>query len=220
MSFTWDNLLLAKRFREKSSEKRNSTDCRSEFKKDFDTVCNSTIIRRLQDKAQVFPLEKDDYARTRLTHSIEVMSIAESLGLHSIITIKNYGNKYLGDHLSKEDKKEVKKKIQDIPTILKTASLLHDIGNPPFGHLGERIMGDWFEHNLGKLVFNKDSLLVYSDSAEPEKTLRYLFKGRFADDLKHFDGNAQLFRHVTKLNIVVDDHGMNLSFPVMATFMK
>ena len=64
----WDKLLAPKRFRELSSVPKRNSDSRSPFKKDFDTVCNSTVLRRLQDKAQVFPLEQEDYARTRLTH--------------------------------------------------------------------------------------------------------------------------------------------------------
>lgn len=79
----WFKLLNEKRFRDKETVPRTDSDKRSAFKKDFDTVCNSTILRRLQDKAQVFPLESEDYARTRLTHSIEVMSIAESLGVQT-----------------------------------------------------------------------------------------------------------------------------------------
>lgn len=69
--------------------KRHQLIAEVRLKKDFDTVCNSTILRKLQDKAQVFPLESEDYARTRLTHSIEVMSIAEGLGVHAINVIKN-----------------------------------------------------------------------------------------------------------------------------------
>ena len=207
----WSKLLLEKRFREKETVARTESDKRSAFKKDFDTVCNSTILRRLQDKAQVFPLESEDYARTRLTHSIEVMSIAESLGVQTSGIILELEND-LDD--------ETKKRINDIPHILKTAALLHDMGNPPFGHLGERIIGDWFKENLGNLAFNSDKQLVFNTSAEAKETLEYILKGLHAEDLKHFEGNAQLFRLVTKLSLVVDEHGMNLSFPVLATFIK
>lgn len=91
----WEKLLAAKRIREKSSVTRTSGDSRSPFKKDFDTVCNSTILRRLQDKAQVFPLEEGDYARSRLTHSIEVLSIAESLGIKAKEIIRKKQYRYL-----------------------------------------------------------------------------------------------------------------------------
>ena len=73
----WNKLLAPVRMR-KTSMPKTKYDYRSPFKKDFDTICNSSVLRRLQDKAQVFPLEEEDYARTRLTHSIEVLSIAES----------------------------------------------------------------------------------------------------------------------------------------------
>lgn len=87
----WDTLLTPKRRRERSSVAKATSDFRSPFKKDFDTICNSTILRRLQDKAQVFPLEEEDYARSRLTHSIEVLSIAQSLGIEikKIVTIQS-----------------------------------------------------------------------------------------------------------------------------------
>ncbi|MBR4910442.1 MAG: dNTP triphosphohydrolase [Clostridia bacterium] len=214
----WSNLLQPIRSRQTESVPKSPNDNRSPFKKDFDTVCNSTILRRLQDKAQVFPLEKEDYARTRLTHSIEVMSICESLGYQAISIILSKDEKYISE--SKDKENETKKLINDIPFILKTAALLHDMGNPPFGHLGEEVIGEWFRKNLGKLSFNSDKELVFNSSSEPKETLEYLFKGSYAEDLKHFEGNAQLLRLVTKLCFVVDDNGMNLSFPVMASFIK
>ncbi len=213
----WDKLLKTERFRHKNTVPKAKNDNRTPFKKDFDTVCNSTILRRLQDKAQVFPLEKEDYARTRLTHSIEAMSIAESLGFQVVDIIEQKGT-FLSEDTTKTF--DDIKYIREIPYILKTAALLHDMGNPPFGHLGERIIGDWFKNNLGNYVFNSDNLLVYNPGGESKKSLEYLLKGRYAEDLKHFEGNAQLFRLVNKLCLVVDQLGMNLTFPVMATFIK
>ncbi len=217
----WDKLLVPSRFRSTPSVAAAHSDSRSPFKKDFDTVCNSTILRRLQDKAQVFPLEQEDYARTRLTHSIEVMSIAESLGMQAIRVI----NDNLDMHLSRNDfsvqeKEFIKQRIENIPIILATAALLHDMGNPPYGHLGEQIIGDWFRDNLPKLTKKADGAYAFKDVGEVESTLSYKLKGSWAQDLIHFDGNAQLLRLVTKLNYVVDEYGMNLTFPVMATFIK
>lgn len=214
----WNKLLQPKRFREKETVKRSSSDNRSPFKKDFDTVCNSTILRRLQDKAQVFPLEQEDYARTRLTHSIEVMSIAESLGFQVVDSIHNHDAKYLC--ATNDEKDGAISLVNEIPNILKTAALLHDMGNPPFGHLGEKIIAEWFKNNLGTLSFNSDKQLVFNSSAEAKETLEFMFKGSYAEDLKNFEGNAQLFRLVTKLSLVVDENGMNLTFPVMASFIK
>ena len=213
----WTTLLKPTRFRTTETVERTRSDNRSPFKKDFDTVCNSTILRRLQDKAQVFPLEKEDYARTRLTHSIEVMSIAESLGYQVIEIIKAKDKKYIFPDGSDENEYPM---IDEIPSILKTAALLHDMGNPPFGHLGEEVIGEWFRTNLSRLSFNSDKELVFNSSAEPRETLEFMFKGSYAEDLKNFDGNAQLLRLVTKLCLVVDENGMNLSFPVLASFIK
>lgn len=210
----WNLLLKPKRVREYSTVEKTSNDNRSPFKKDFDTVCNSTILRRLQDKAQVFPLEQEDYARTRLTHSIEVLSIAESLGMQAINVIKNHDPKYISQNGDKCSY------IDEIPNILKTVALLHDMGNPPFGHLGEQIIGDWFNNNLGKLAINSDGRLVFKDGSDAKDTLAYKLKGVYSKDLINFEGNAQLLRLVTKLNLVVDENGMNLSYPVLASFIK
>lgn len=217
--FIWYNLLQPKRIREKETVVRSKSDNRSPFKKDFDTVCNSTILRRLQDKAQVFPLEQEDYARTRLTHSIEVMSIAESLGYQIISIVKEHDpQKYI--YSTDKEKDAAIGLVDEVPNILKTAALLHDMGNPPFGHLGEKIISDWFKKNLGNLAFNSDKHLVYNSSAETKKTLEFILKGSYAEDLKNFEGNAQLLRLVTKLSLVVDENGMNLTFPVISTFIK
>lgn len=216
----WDILLNPKRFRDYTTVVKSPSDNRSPFKKDFDTVCNSTILRRLQDKAQVFPLEQEDYARTRLTHSIEVMSIAESLGFQVVDAIYKMDSKYTYKSKDQKAKESADELIKGIPYILKTAALLHDMGNPPFGHLGERIIGDWFKNNLDKLVFDSERKLVFNAGGESKESLAYLLKGERAKDLENFDGNAQLFRLVTKLSLVVDEYGMNLTFPVMATFIK
>lgn len=218
----WDKLLSSKRFREKGSVPKTSSDNRSPFKKDFDTVCNSTVLRRLQDKAQVFPLEQEDYARTRLTHSIEVMSIASSLAVQATKVILEHNlAAYLSDeYKSNPNPDGIKTAIDEIPTILNTAALLHDMGNPPFGHLGEQIISDWFHENLPKIVQKADGSFVFNDVGSANDTLAFKLKGKYADDLTHFEGNAQLLRLVTKLSYVVDEHGMNLSFPVLATFIK
>ena len=218
----WDKLLTPKRFREKASVEKTSSDNRSPFKKDFDTVCNSTVLRRLQDKAQVFPLEQEDYARTRLTHSIEVMSIASSLAVQAtkIILEHNLQNYLSDNYKANPEPEDITRAINEIPTILNTAALLHDMGNPPFGHLGEQIISDWFHENLPKIVRKPDGTYVFNDVGNANDTLAFKLKGPYAEDLMHFEGNAQLLRLVTKLSYVVDEHGMNLCFPVLASFIK
>ena len=216
----WEKLLTPKRVREKSSVTRTIGDSRSPFKKDFDTVCNSTVLRRLQDKAQVFPLEEEDYARSRLTHSIEVLSIAESLGIKAreIIRKKQF-RQYISEQNNISTFRKVNKLIDDIPTILMSASLLHDMGNPPFGHLGEQIISDWFKENLQHFEYLSTQGKIVSCEMSRSALDKELSEDAIAD-LTHFDGNAQLLRLVTKLNLVVDEHGMNLTYPVMATFIK
>lgn len=216
----WNKLLNPVHFREEPSVPKTSSDQRSPFKKDFDTVCNSTILRRLQDKAQVFPLEQEDYARTRLTHSIEVMSVASSLALQAVRIIQKPENrKYICE--KQEQRSSAKQYINDIPTILNTAALLHDMGNPPFGHLGEQIIRDWFSQNLERLSITTEGIVVLKDvSNSPKDTLAFKLKGKYANDLLNFEGNAQLLRLVTKLCYVTDETGMNLSFPVIASFLK
>lgn len=188
----WDKLLTPTRFRPISSVVAAPSDTRSPFKKDFDTVCNSTILRRLQDKAQVFPLEQEDYARTRLTHSIEVMSIAESMGMQASKIILNQANYLSKEACTDEESTSIRQNIENIPTILATAALLHDMGNPPFGHLGEQIIGDWFRSNLPKLAKGTDGTYSFRDIGGAENTLAYKLKGSWAQDLIHFEGNAQL----------------------------
>ena len=219
MGLYWDKLLNPTRARIESSVQKLESDNRSPYKKDFDTVCNSAVLRRLQDKAQVFPLEQEDYARTRLTHSIEVLSIAGSLAVQAVSIIKKTLDEYVSDSSEKTIEK-TREYIEEIPTILNTAALLHDMGNPPFGHLGEQIISDWFSENLSKIVRNGNDGYSFNDVGEAKNTLAYILKGKYADDLTHFDGNAQLLRLVTKLNYVVDKNGMNLSYPVIATFIK
>lgn len=215
-------MLHPKRFRESASVAKTSSDNRSPFKKDFDTVCNSTILRRLQDKAQVFPLEQEDYARTRLTHSIEVMSVASSLAVQAIkVILETNLDQYLSsDYKLSHEISDFRETIKEIPTILNAAALLHDMGNPPFGHLGEQIISDWFRNNLPKIVKKADGTYVFNDVGSADDTLAYKLKGKYAEDLMHFEGNAQLLRLVTKLSYVVDEHGMNLSYPVLASFIK
>lgn len=207
----WSALLNPIRARAHSSVSTMGNDTRTPFKKDFDTVCNCTAIRRMQDKAQVFPLERGDYARTRLTHSIEAMSIAESLGCEAVSVIKSKG--VLTD--------KVEKYIGDIPVILRTCALLHDMGNPPFGHLGEEIIAEWFKSNLPKLSFSRECKLQFLETYTTDiKRFTDILNKQMVEDLYHFEGNAQLLRLITWLSFITDENGMNLSYPVLATIIK
>jgi len=123
MKTKWQTLLNPKRFR-KHTTGRKLYDERNEFENDYTRIILSPHFRRLQDKTQVFPYDDTDFVRTRLTHSLEVSSFARSLGL-------SVEKKLI------EDKKLSQELSGHIPSILATAGLIHDIGNPPFGHFGE-----------------------------------------------------------------------------------
>ena len=195
----WEQLLSTKRSRGSSNKNKylKNTDLRSEFEKDYHRIIGSASFRRLQDKTQVFPLDKSDFIRTRLTHSLEVSSFAKSLG-------QNIGENIL---LYKKDPGFTPRMKEDICSILQCAGLIHDIGNPPFGHFGELAIREWFERNLPVLKFH----------GEP---INQILTERMREDLYHFEGNAQALRLVSKLHFLVDEHGMNLTYALLNTIVK
>lgn len=164
-----------------------------DLKRDYMSILCNSIVRRLQDKTQVFPLDKNDFIRTRLTHSLEVSTIAEQLGI-----------------MINQDNKENKKSpriIEKAPMILQCAGLLHDLGNPPFGHFGEVVIRDWFKSNLNKIKY-KDK---YLNEILPEQAIL---------DLKNFEGNAQTFRLLTKTYKNQNGNNLNLSYSILSTLIK
>ena len=195
----WEQLLSTKRSRGSSNKNKylKNTDLRSEFEKDYHRIIGSASFRRLQDKTQVFPLDKSDFIRTRLTHSLEVSSFAKSLG-------QNIGENIL---LYKKDPGFTPRMKEDICSILQCAGLIHDIGNPPFGHFGELAIREWFERNLPVLKFH----------GEP---IDQILTERMREDLYHVEGNAQALRLVSKLHFLVDEHGMNLTYALLNTIVK
>lgn len=194
----WKQLLSTKRQREHSSGKQyKSSDLRSEFEKDYHRIVGSASFRRLQDKTQVFPLDKSDFIRTRLTHSLEVSSIAKSLG-------QNIGENIL---TYKKDLDFTPQMKEDMCNILQCAGLIHDIGNPPFGHFGEEAIRKWFQVHLPKVEYQGQFI---HDMLTPQ----------MREDLYHFEGNAQALRLVTKLHFLVDDNGMNLTYALLNTIIK
>lgn len=163
------------------------------FEKDFHKIVCSAAFRRLQDKTQVYPLDKSDFVRTRLTHSIEVSTVARQLG---IMLCKNTSRFRCADMNPEMG--------EDIPSILACAGLLHDLGNPPFGHFGETTIGLWFSQNLDTVQYKGAPLRSYLSAF-------------MCADLENFEGNAQALRLMCKAQ-----HGaaMNLSYSVMSTLIK
>ncbi len=189
---TWDRLLSAERSR---SSKRNPDDIRSEFAKDYHRIISSASFRRLQDKTQVFPLDRGDFVRTRLTHSLEVSSFAGSIGDTALARLS-------------ETHPEITPQVRaDCAEILRCAGLIHDIGNPPFGHFGEFAIREWFTDNLPRLSCRGKSA---AELLTPQQRA----------DLEHFEGNAQALRVLTKLHFMVDSNGMNLTYALLNTIIK
>lgn len=190
----WDKYLSNKRYREKSEfdEQKTTTenmDKRNAFESDFGRVAFSSAIRRMHDKAQVLPLTTGDSVHTRLTHSIEVMSIAYSLGL-SLCRDDDFIDLYGQDKAIEYERK--------IPMVLKTAAFVHDIGNPPFGHFGETIIQNYFKEYLKKRIVTDQEAL----------------------DFTCFDGNAEGFRILTRLQYIGDLSGLNLTYTTLAAYSK
>lgn len=127
----------------------------SEVEKDYEKIITSAAFRRLQDKTQVFPLDKSDFIRTRLTHSMETAAIAKRL---AGMIVKNI------NIFQRSDPHKIEYEMQaNIENIMMCAGLLHDLGNPPFGHFGEVVIGEWFKTHLSNddLCFRGKPLSFY-----------------------------------------------------------
>jgi dGTPase len=192
----WANLLFTKRERESD---RMKTELRSEFERDYDRAIFSTPIRRLHDKAQVFPLEPLDAVRTRLTHSLEVSTVARDLA--------DAAGKWLLDkkHLADHDQ------LSAIRSIAATCALIHDLGNPPFGHIGEVAIREWFEKRLEK---DENFFREFGSTHDDGRTSQY------AQDFLRFEGNAQTLRLVARLQVLADQHGLNLTHGTLSAAQK
>lgn len=171
----------------------NSYDFRNEFESDFGRVVFCSAARRMHDKTQVFPLTSGDYVHTRLTHSIEVLNIAQSLG-SSLCRNEQFVTTY-----GKEQSFELEKKIV---AVLRTAAFMHDIGNPPFGHYGEETIKQYFKENGSKYL---------KGTEETDKMLL---------DFCEFDGNAEGFRIITKTQFLGDLVGLNLTYATLGAYLK
>lgn len=197
----WKQLLCEERVR--SFKKSGSNDLRSEYEKDYHRIIGSASFRRLQDKTQVFPLDQSDFIRTRLTHSMEVSSFGKSLG-------QNISQRILKEQKDADFLPEYQGYICDI---LQCAGLLHDIGNPPFGHFGETAIRDWFRENLPKKMFQLPGM-------EEPVPVSEMLNEQMKQDFYHFEGNTQALRLVSKLHYLVDENGMNLTKALLGTIIK
>ena len=188
----WEQLLSLKRQGDKGKRLRiEQDDTRLGFEVDYDRIIFSSAFRSLQDKTQVIPLSKTDFVHTRLTHSLEVSVVGRSLGR---LVGKKIIEKY--PHL-----KEVHGyQMNDFGAIVAAASLAHDIGNPPFGHSGEKAIGEYFSIGKGS---------KYKEQLSPKEW----------QDLIDFEGNANGFSVLNSSRPGVDG-GIRLSYATLGAFMK
>ena len=184
----WKQLISNKRL---GQELRHAIrhDDRSEFKRDYDRLIFSAPFRRMQNKTQVFPLPGSIFVHNRLTHSLEVASVGMSLGndvAHWVMKTRPE----LADTL-----------FTQIGTIVSTACLAHDMGNPPFGHSGEKAIQTFFTE--GKGAYLKDRL-------SPE----------LWNDITHFEGNANAFRLLAHRFKGRRDGGFVMTYTTLASIVK
>lgn len=185
----WEQLLSPTRFGTKT-EKQDKEAIRSAFERDIDRVIFLESFRRLQNKTQVIPLPEDAFVHNRLTHSLEVSSVGRSLG-------KLVGEEILSQH------PELKTKGIDpsfFGAIVAAAALAHDIGNPPFGHAGEKAISEYYKFGDGQ---------KYKSELNEKQW----------NDLSNFEGNAHGFRLLTNSNSGISG-GARLSYATLATFSK
>jgi len=188
----WEQLLSLRRKGDTNKRLRNEQDeTRLGFEVDYDRIIFSSAFRSLQDKTQVIPLSKTDFVHTRLTHSLEVSVVGRSLG-------RLAGEKILEKH---PYLKEVHGyKFNDFGAIVAAAALAHDIGNPPFGHSGEKSIGEYFRTGNG---------LKYKEDLT---TKEY-------QDIIDFEGNANGFKLLAQDRAGVLG-GLRLSYATLGAFMK
>ena len=191
-TMNWEQLLSLRRQGDTHKRLRKEQDeTRLGFEVDYDRIIFSSAFRSLQDKTQVIPLSKTDFVHTRLTHSLEVSVVGRSLGR---IAGKNILEKH--PHL-----KEVHGyQFNDFGAIVAAAALAHDIGNPPFGHSGEKAIGEYFKTGNG---------LQFRDMLSEKEY----------QDIIDFEGNANGFKLLTESRAGVDG-GLRLGYATLGAFMK
>ncbi len=187
----WEQLLSLKRFGDTEKRHRGQQDeTRLGFDVDFDRIIFSSAFRSLQDKTQVIPLSETDFVHTRLTHSLEVSVVGRSIG-------RRVGKVLLERH---PNLVALGYTFNDFGAIVAAASVTHDIGNPPFGHSGEKAIGEYFKSGNG--IKFKDHLT-----------------DKEYQDLIDFEGNANGFKILTETREGVSG-GLRLSYATLGAFMK
>ena len=184
----WKQLISNKRFGQEHKHAERHDD-RSEFKRDYDRLIFSSAFRRLQNKTQVFPLPGSIFVHNRLTHSLEVASVGMSIG-------NDISRRIIQ---KRPDLKDTL--VEEIGTIVSAACLAHDLGNPPFGHSGEKAIQTFF-------------------SEGPGLKIKPMVSSEFWDDITHFEGNANAFRILTHRFKGRRQGGFVMTYSMLASIVK
>ena len=185
----WSRLISDKRLgMERFHDPRNHT--RSDFQRDYDRMVFSSPFRRLQNKTQVFPLPGSIFVHNRLTHSLEVSSVGRSMANEVSILLRE-----------RYEEKDIRKKLYNIGDIVAAACLCHDLGNPPFGHSGEKTIATFFSEGEGQ-------------------SMRPLVNDREWLDLVNFEGNANSFRLLTHQFEGRREGGFAMTYSTLASVVK
>ena len=202
MVLSWSTLLCADTLAEKEATPSSWVDYPMDpFEQDYREIVSSASFRHLQDKAQVYQLGKGDFVRTRLTHSLEVSTVAKQLGIMMI-----YNKKW--NHIPAFSNMPVEY-ARTIPTVLACAGLLHDMGNPPFGHEGEKAIGSWYANH-----FRADDFTFFG------RLIREVLSEQMKTDLCNFEGNAQVIRMLSKCRFPSEEQEANVSYATISTLIK
>lgn len=191
MIYDYKNLLSETRLKSSTIKRHVKVE---EFYSDRSRIIFCSSFRRLLQKAQVFSLEPNASVRTRLTHSLEVSDLGRSIANKIAYGLLN--KKYITDRY-----------IQAFVAIVENACLIHDIGNPPFGHFGETAIRDWAKNDASKSIPNNldwDNLKLQT----------------LMNDFREFDGNPQGFRTITKLHTERDKYSLNLTYATLLCALK
>lgn len=186
----WNTLLSAHRYHPGSPASLFHSHDRSQFQRDYDRLIFSSPFRRLQNKTQVFPLPGNIFVHNRLTHSLEVASVGRSLG--------NKIAQFLKQNRVQMENPEL---LEEIGTIVSSACLAHDLGNPPFGHSGEEAISYFFSEGEGRY-------------------LKKLLSDEEWTDLSHFEGNANAFRLLTHSFNGRRPGGYTMTYTTLASIVK
>ena len=185
----WDKLICDVRLGQEERQERKGG-VRSEFERDYDRLIFSSPFRRLQNKTQVFPLPGSIFVHNRLTHSLEVACVGRSLA-----------NEIAQQLLEKYKAEPWREKLLKMGEIVAAACLAHDLGNPPFGHSGEKTIGAFFSEGRGQLLRNKLTVEQW-------------------DDLVHFEGNANSFRSLVHQFRGRRPGGFAMTYSTLAAIVK